>query len=164
MTLADLPLGSVVLIDANILIFSRRRASAECETFLSRCMNREFTAVLSTIVVAEFCHRQMIYDAQQTGTVGSNPAKRLAERPEVVKQLGRYSSEVEQLLASGLPIVSVDYGDFAVGLRFQKSFGLLTNDSLLLALAARSGIRAIATADSNFDKVSGFDIYKPSDV
>jgi predicted nucleic acid-binding protein len=164
MTLADLPVGSEVIVDANILIYSRRRASAQCADFLASCGKREYHGGLSTVTIAEFCHRQMIYDAQNSTTLGSNPAKRLAARPELVKQLTTYPAEVQQLLSSGLQILTVGPKDFLTALTIQKNFGLLTNDSLLLAVAARYGIHRVVTADSQFDSVTGFDIYKPTDV
>jgi predicted nucleic acid-binding protein len=164
MKLADLPVGSEVIVDANILIYSRRLASTQCSTFLERCANREFFGALSTVTVAEFCHRQMMYDAQNHTKLGSNPAKRLAAQPELVKQLSAYGVEVEQLLVSGLQVLPVESKDFLTALSFQKNYGLLTNDSLLLAIAIRCGVRAIATTDAQFETVPGFDIYRPADV
>jgi predicted nucleic acid-binding protein len=164
MTLADLPNGSEVLIDSNILIFSRRRASAQCATFLSHCVNRRFLGAVSIHAVAEFCHRQMIYEAQSLSSLGSNPAKRLGSQPAVVRSLTSYAAEVQQLLASGLRILTVEPADFSIALHIQKTFGALTTDSLMAAIAIRHGIRAVATADSHFDSISGLDVYKPTDV
>jgi predicted nucleic acid-binding protein len=164
MTLADVPNGSDVLIDSNILIFSRRQSSAECAAFLSHCVNRQFLGAISILAVSEFCHRQMIYEAQSKSSLGSNPAKRLGAQPQVVKSLTSYAAEVQQLLASGLRILNIEHADFAIALQVQKTFGLLTNDSRMAAVAIRHGIRAIATADSHFDSVTCLDIYKPTDV
>jgi predicted nucleic acid-binding protein len=46
----------------------------------------------------------------------------------------------------------------------QRQHGLLTNDSLNLAVAHRLGINELATADSNFDLVQGIIVYKPADI
>jgi predicted nucleic acid-binding protein len=164
MTLAILPPGSQILIDANILIYGRGGLSSQCEDFLNRCGRGEFIGVISTITVAEFCHRQMLFEAQATMTLGSNPARRLAARPEVVKQLRNYSMEVQELLAAGLRILPIEAADFTEALRVQKDYGLLTNDSLLAATSVRNGIKNIATIDSDFDRISGITIYKPDDV
>ena len=42
---------------------------------------REIIGVLSTIVVAEFCHRRMMQEAQSRGLAAANPAKALAQNP-----------------------------------------------------------------------------------
>ena len=44
MNLAELPEGSSVVIDANILIF--RKLSAQCGEFLARCGKGEFRAAI----------------------------------------------------------------------------------------------------------------------
>jgi predicted nucleic acid-binding protein len=49
-------------------------------------------------------------------------------------------------------------------LEFQQRFGLLTNDSLNLAVGRRLGLTDVASADRGFDAAQGFMIYKPSDV
>jgi predicted nucleic acid-binding protein len=54
--------------------------------------------------------------------------------------------------------------DFAVALELQRQHGLLTNDSLNLAVAKRLGIKEIVTADTHFDAVQGIIIYKPDDL
>jgi len=164
MTLANVPVGSEIVIDSNIFIYARGRLSAECENLLDRCARNEVRAALSTITLAEFCHRQMIYEAQALTTLGSNPARRLATRPELVRGLTKYSAQVQELLISGIRILSIEPPDFIAALNIQKDFGLLTNDSLIAATAIRHGIRALVTGDSNFDNLPMFDIYKPTDV
>jgi predicted nucleic acid-binding protein len=164
MTLSDLPVGSKILIDANILIFGRGRLSQQCENFLDRCAREEFSGAISTITLAEFCHRQMIYEAQAMTTLGSNPARRLGSRPELVRNLTKYSAEVQGILTAGVRILTVEPPDFLAALKLQKDFGLLTNDSLIAATALRHGIRAIATADTHFEGIPLLDIYKPTDV
>lgn len=42
--------------------------------------------------------------------------------------------------------------------------GLLTNDSLLIASMRAQGLTSLATANGDFDRVSGMAIYKPADL
>jgi predicted nucleic acid-binding protein len=162
MTLADLPFGTRVAIDANILIY--RKVSPECGAFLNQCASGDFAAAIPSVSLAEFCHRRMMIEAQALGSLGSNPAKRLAGKSELVRQLTIYSKEVRELLASGLHLLTIEAADFLTALEIQKRHGLLTNDSLLAAASLRHGISAIATADANFDSVTGLTIYKPTDI
>ena len=61
--------------------------------------------------------------------------------------------------------MSVLPDDFHVALEFQRQFGLLTNDSLNLAVARRLGLTALATANQGFaNAVHGFMVYRPSDL
>ena len=72
MSLDAIPAGSRVLIDANILIYARGGMSEQCRRFLVRCAEREVSGVLSSIALAEFCHRRMMQEAQSLGLSGSN--------------------------------------------------------------------------------------------
>jgi predicted nucleic acid-binding protein len=162
MTLSDLPTGSSIVIDANILIY--RNVSPQCGAFLKRCADGDFTAAISAVSLAEFCHRRMMIEAQAIGTLGSNPAKRLAARPDLVCQLTIYSSDVHKLLASNLRLLTIEAADFVTALDLQKQYGLLTNDSLIVASSLRHGFAAIATADRSFERVAGINAYIPTDV
>ena len=71
MSLDAIPAGARVLVDANILIYAKRGMSAQCRRFLERCAQRKISGVLTTIVVAEFCHRRMMQEAQSRGLSGS---------------------------------------------------------------------------------------------
>jgi predicted nucleic acid-binding protein len=81
MSLDAIPAGARVLIDANILIYAKRAISKQSRKLLERCAQQEVSGVLTTIVVAEFCHRRMMQEAQSRGLSGSNPAKALAQNP-----------------------------------------------------------------------------------
>jgi predicted nucleic acid-binding protein len=164
MKLDDIRNGTRVFVDANILIYARRGASPQCRSFLTRCDTGAIEGWITTSVIAEFSHRRMIQEAQSIGLVGSNPARALAEKPALLRQLSRYPEEVRDLLGGGLNVETLRPDDFHVALEFQRQFGLLTNDSLNLAVARRLGITEIATADHGFDAAQGFIVYKPADV
>ena len=82
----------------------------------------------------------------------------------MVRQLSVYAEDVRDLIDGGLIIEPVRPEDFLVALEIQEQHGLLTNDSLNLAVAKRLGIREIATADKAFDSVQGAIVYKPEDL
>lgn len=42
-----------------------------------------------------------------------------------------------------------------------RNHGLLTNDSLIVALLQRHGITHLATNDDDFDRVPGITVWKP---
>jgi len=164
MSLDAIPVGARVLIDANILVYAKRAMSAQCRRLLERCAQHEVTGVLTTVVVAEFCHRRMMQEAQSRGLTGSNPAKALAQNPALVCQLTQYRQEVEDLLSDDLLLLAVESADFTKATELQHTHGLLTNDSLNLAVALRSGINLLATADPQFDSTPALTVFKPDDV
>jgi predicted nucleic acid-binding protein len=164
MNLEDIVNGSTVLIDTNVLLYARNRRSPRCRQLLLRCEQSAVIGVVTLPTLAEFSHRCMVQEAQGNGLVGSNPARTLSERPELVRQLSAYAESVRDLLDSSLIVAEWHAPDILVALELQKQHGLLTNDSLNLAIARRHGIKDIATADKSFDNVPGVIIYKPEDI
>ena len=164
MNLNDILGNSRVFVDANIVLYALQHRSRQCRAFLSRCDSGAVEGYISTVVLAEIAHRRMTQEAQQRGISGGNPSRQLAERPEMVRQLSVYAEDVRDLIDGGLIIEPVRPEDFLVALEIQEQHGLLTNDSLNLAVAKRLGIREIATADKAFDSVQGAIVYKPEDL
>ena len=164
MNIEDIRNGTRVFIDANVLIYGIRRSSRQCLALLTRCSDGAVEGIISTNTVAEFGHRRMMEEAKAKGLVGSNPARALSERREMIRQLSGYAEEVRDLLGGGLFVEPVLAEDFHLALEFQQQFSLLTIDSLNLAVARRVGVNNIATADRSFDAAQGFIVYKPTDV
>jgi predicted nucleic acid-binding protein len=164
MNLRDIVNGSTLLIDTNVLLYARNRRSPQCRELLLRCEQGAVNGVITLTTLAEFSHRCMIQEAQGNGMVGSNPARALSERPELVRQLNAYAESVRNLLDCALIVAESHPQDILVALEIQKQHGLLTNDSINLAIARRHGIKDIATADKSFDKVPGLIVYKPEDI
>jgi len=162
--LDSIPAGARVLIDANILIYARLGVSRECRRLLERCLSREISGVLTSIALAEYCHRRMMQAAQSRGLSGSNPARALAQNPKIVRALTDHRLEVEDLLAGDLLIVAVESGDFARALDLQRSHGLLTNDSLNLACGLRAGVSDLATADRQLQAAPSIMVWRPDDL
>ncbi|HRZ37063.1 MAG TPA: type II toxin-antitoxin system VapC family toxin [Candidatus Paceibacterota bacterium] len=164
MNLDAIPAGARVLIDANVLIDAKRAMSAQCRRLLHRCAQREVSGVLTTILLAEVCHRRMMQEARSRGLSGSNPAKALAENPAPVRQLTQYRQEVEDLLSGDLFVLAVESADFTKAIELQRMHGLLTNDSLNLAVGLRVGVNLLATADPQFDSIPDITVFRPEDL
>lgn len=164
MNLEDVLNGSRVFVDANIILYALDHKSPSCRQFLARCQSRAVEGFVTTITIAEVAHRRMVEEARANGLAGSNPARALARRPDLIRQLRVYAEDVRDLLGGELNVDAVRPEDFYVALELQKQHGLLTNDSLNLAAAKRLGIQEVATADANFDAVQGVIVYKPGDI
>lgn len=161
-SLSSIPTGSWVAIDTNILVYANQGRSPECAGFLGRCVNGDLQGVVPAPMVAELVHALMLIEARENHWIErANPARSLAERPDLVRRLARYEIQTREFLGIGLRIEPVGAADFLEGLRVQKESGLLTNDSLLLAVARRLGCEAVATADQGIASAAGFDVYSP---
>ena len=63
------------MVDANILLYHIAGTSADSKGFLQRVANEEVQAYLTTIIIAEVLHRQMLIEAAIKGLV--TPGKTL---------------------------------------------------------------------------------------
>ncbi len=104
MTLADLPAGTTVFVDANILLFALTNHpvhGAACETFLDRVENQEITAVTSTHALGEVVHRIMTIEAcDRFGWPVQGIANRLRRHPAEVQQLVRPRQALDEIDAA----------------------------------------------------------------
>ena len=165
MTLQEIPANEIVLVDANIILYDQQGASLQCTHFLRRCAEKEITGVVTSHILAEVMHRLMMTEARENlWSTGGNPARQLAEKPEKVKLLSRYSTIVKSIMVMGVIVEPVKTEDFHTAIHVQQQYGLLTNDALLIAVADRLRIEAIASSDKMFSTVSGIHVYSPDDL
>jgi predicted nucleic acid-binding protein len=165
MKLAEIRTNEWVVIDTNILVYANQQKSQECIQLLKRCAHREVRGIVPMPMVTELVHTLMLIEARENGWIErANPARALAEKPELVRRLARYENQVREFLSIGLRLESATPVDILEALNIQREFGLLTNDALMLAIARRLNCSAIATADAAFRTVTGFVVYAPEDV
>jgi predicted nucleic acid-binding protein len=120
MILSEIRAGHTIFIDTNVLIYARTNRSIECRQLLARCQARDVNGVISGFVVAEFCHRRMMQEAQSFGRLSSNPARVLGQKPDIVRKLSVYADDVRALLNGELSLINTEEADFAVALEFQN--------------------------------------------
>jgi predicted nucleic acid-binding protein len=165
MNLNQISNGEPVLIDANIILYAIRNASVQCIQLLRRCSQGQVIGIITTHIVAEVTHRLMMAEARENGWItAANPTRQLSQQPERVKMLVRYEQAVRSLLAMGLQFEPIEKEDIITALRVQREAGLLTNDALLVAVAQRMRVTALASADQSFANVLGLLHYAPDDV
>jgi predicted nucleic acid-binding protein len=165
LTLDDVSAGSRVFVDSTIFIYHFTRASHDCRRFLERCEKGEVKASTSVVVVAEVAHRLMMIEAVAKGLLPrGNLARRLRTRPDVVKGLELYQQQVEQIPLMGVTVLPLDLKALLHSKDIRSQYGLLVNDSLVVATATLAGVRALATADSDFARVSELETFEPTDL
>jgi predicted nucleic acid-binding protein len=166
MNLDDIPGGSLCVLDTNILIYAEQRASLQAERLMHRIEYQDVIGVLPQPVWQETMHRLMITEAMMLGHIrGPNPARQLAEKPDVVKTLTMYREKVRALVTLGLAFEPCHESDLIdKALEIQERYGLLTNDSLIAAIALRIDADVLVTADARFQAIKDIRTYAPSDV
>ncbi len=153
------------LVDANILIYHLNGVSAECRDFLRRVANREVDVYLTTTIVAEFLHRQMMVEAVTNGFVTPGKTlRKLKAQPELIGQLTEYISQTKALLKPPFTMLQIDVGDISLSHKLRLKHHLFVNDSINLACAKRHGIRNIVTHDSDFANISDIKMWSPTDL
>jgi predicted nucleic acid-binding protein len=80
----------------------------------------------------------------------------------VVQQLTAYEKAVNDVLQSRLQVVAVRPNLIASATVISRQFGLLTNDALIVAIMHDQNIVAIASHDSDFDRVPTIARYAPN--
>lgn len=163
--LSKLPSGTRVFIDANVFIYHFTGVSQECREFLARCEHGEVFGVTGILVLLEVLHRLMMIEAETKKLITPrNVAKKLKEKPEIVKRLKDYQTYADAILEMGLEILPLDIEIVAMSERYRQEYGLLVNDAVTIALALNHGISALASADRDFERVKELTVYKPTDL
>ena len=160
--LSDLPNGSDIFIDANVLVYGLMNKSASCFQLLERCSREEVSGATSFEVIAEATHAFMLAEARSKGLQGT--AKYLSAHPEQVKVLTGYWQYASRILNLNLLLLPSDESILRSAQAERTRFGLLTNDSLAVASARAYGLDAIATGDAGFQAVADMTIFAPTDI
>jgi predicted nucleic acid-binding protein len=162
MKLSDIPVGSVVFIDANVLlavIFDERNAPI-AEGFLARIEREEVIGVTSVVVINEIFHRSLV--AETCRLLGVSPPialQKLKKEPEIFRSLHESWEVVNDFLKLPLTIYQLDIDTMRSALHYSKRFQLLSNDATHIALMAKNGIEAMASFDHDLERVDFIELY-----
>lgn len=166
MNLDDIPASSLCVLDTNVLLYAEQGASLQAQRLLRRIEKRDLLGVLPQTVWQELTHKLMLAEALMLGHIsGGNPTRQLSSKPEIVKRLALYREKVKALLTLGLRFetcTKIDVTDKA--LELQERYGLLTNDSVILAVAVRLEADVLVSADARFQGIKEIGVSAPSDV
>lgn len=163
--LSEVPSGTRVFLDATIFLYHFTGVSSSCRSLLSRCEDGQLNGLTSSVAVAEVTHRLMTIEAVSRGLVTpGNVARKLRERPEIVRRLSLYQEQVEKIPWMGVEIVPLERRLLTLASPLRTRYGLLTNDSLLLATALDLGTVAFASADRDFERIDTVQLFWPADL
>ena len=166
MNLDDISNGSLCVIDTNVLLYAEQGASLQAQRLLRRCSTGDVVSVMPQTVWLELSHKLMLAEAMMLGRIsGSNPSRKLAKQPELVRILGLYTDRILALVDLEVGFVPCSREALFEGaFKFQQKYGLLVNDSVILAIALRLKADVLASADAAFHKVTELKVAMPSDI
>jgi predicted nucleic acid-binding protein len=165
MTLEQVPNGERIFVDAHIFIYHFTRLSAECRAFFARCEAGEVKAFTGAHVILEVTHRLMLLEALHKGLIsGGQPAKKLKKHPEIVCRLEDYTTSVQQIPRMGVKIRPLTSPILKESEMIRTQYGLLTNDSFLVAAMQKMKLTHIATHNSDLKNIPELTLYQPQDI
>lgn len=163
-SLAQLPDGSAVFIDANIFVLagSTGPLGEQCLELLDRVRQRAVQGFTAAFVVAEVTHRVMVNEArQQLQRSARETVEYLQQNPAFVRSLTRHLTVASDIGKAGVDILPLAVKDLHASKAYRRDYGLLTNDSLIVAVMRYHKLRHLASHDSGFDRVPGLQLWNP---
>jgi predicted nucleic acid-binding protein len=166
MNLDDIQNGSLCVVDTNVLLYAEQGLSRQAQRLIRRCSAGDLIGVLPQTVWQELIHKLMLAEALMMERVsGPNAARKLSRQPDIVKGLGLYKDKILALANMGLGFEACMKEDLLVNaFRYQEEYGLLTSDSVIVAIGVRLGADVLVTADAAFQKVTEIPVAMPSDI
>ncbi len=162
--LAKLPTGTRVFIDANIFIyhFTHTPLTTACTSFLQRVETGDLHGVTSAVVLAEVAHRLMILEAIQTvGLPARTAVRKLKTDPSLILQLSQYKVVTAANPDFNVVVEPVTFAHLQAAQTGSTSSGLLTNDSLSVAVMQVLALTDIASNDADLAGITGLTLWQP---
>jgi predicted nucleic acid-binding protein len=163
-SLINLPDGSDVFIDANILVYGLSGQSAQCRQLLERCSREEVTGITPFTILNEATHRFMLAEAHSRGLIRAESARALRENFTCIPGLTAYWRDTQRLLSLNLLLLPLDEAILRAAQSERQQASLLTNDSMIASCMRLYGISTLATNDEDFERVQGIAVYRPDDL
>jgi predicted nucleic acid-binding protein len=164
-TFDNLPAGAAVFTDANCLVYEATADptyGAACKRLLERIAKQELTGFTSAHVLAELAHRLMTIEAAILFSRSlTGMANWLRRHPAEVQKLTRHRRALDEVAAIPLTVLPVTGSHVSRAADLSIQHGLLTNDAVIVAVMQDNGLDALASLDSDFDRVPGITRYAP---
>ena len=161
-----IPANVPVMLDANIVVyalFPQVRLHEACKELLERGARGEVQLHLGTNTAADIIHRAMVLEllAQDSFVKSADAVTYLKRNPRAVQELTRYKTILGDLRQARINILPITYRDLHESRQFRNENGLMTNDSIIVAVMKRYKIQHLATNDADFERVPGIAVRRP---
>jgi len=161
--LKEIPSGTKIFIDSNILIYHFLDIFESCTSFLKRVEIGDIEACTSTVVLAEVLHRLTIAEVVEKYNIKPKNALRLLkEKTEIIPMLEKGEKAIQKIPEFSIKVLSSPIEAIWQSRNLRREYSLLTNDSLNLYIMRTNHLSHIATNDTDFERVKGVKVWKPS--
>lgn len=165
-TLNQIPANVSLLLDANIVIyalFPQVSQHESCQKLLERGARGELQLHLAVNTAADVIHRAMVLEllAQGSFQKSADAVTYLKKNPQAVQNLTRYKTILRDLKPAQINILPLTYRDLHNSRLFRDEYGLMVNDSIMVAVMKRERIQHLATNDADFERVPGITVCTP---
>jgi len=165
--LRDIPPGAAVMLDANVIVYAltpQATLHGACRDLLERGARGTVSLFTSVSVTADVLHRAMVLEllAQGQALRSAEAVALLKQRPDLVQQLTRYRTILRDLRQARVDILPLTYRDLHASRQSREQYGLMVNDSLIVAVMERERIPFLATNDPDFARVPGLAVRMPT--
>jgi len=155
------------MLDANVLVYALTPTSqyhVSCAELLDRGARGTLALATTVAVAADVVHRAMVLEVLALGQAqrAAEAVNLLKQQPQRVTQLTRYRTVLGDLRQARIDILPLSYRDLHASRQFREQHGLLTNDSLIVAVMQREQIIVLATNDPDFERVPGIAVRVPT--
>ena len=163
MTFDDIPAGTAVFLDANILIYhftNHPTCGAACTRLVKRIEQKELQGFVSSHILADVAHRLMTIEAMnRLGWPAAGLAARLRKHRAEIPNLTIYQNAVAKVPQMGIQTLPVMESLVLDATTLSHKHQLLTGDALIVAVMQQHGLTNLASTDADFDHVAGLTRY-----
>lgn len=154
-----------VFVDASIFVYYLNDdgiLKQNCIAFFERIARKQIKAVTSVTVAMEVIHRVMVQEAaEQLNMQGGKLISYLKKNPNYVKRLTRHRRVPSIIYRLGVRIEPVTYIHVHSSRSARDKYGLMANDSLIIAFMEKNHIRHLVTNDNDFKRVPNIHVWLP---
>ena len=106
----------------------------------------------------------MVAEALSTGVIKRDRVRDLRGKRREIAELTEYWAQTSAIFGLNILVLPSDEARLHRAQSVRSRYGLLTNDSLILAAMEENGVESLTTRDSDFDHIPNIKIYKPTDI
>jgi predicted nucleic acid-binding protein len=165
MRIERLPHGARVFADANVLNYTFSTVEplhSLTASLIERSARQEIQVFTSASQAANVIHRAMIIEARSVLQVPSSKILAyLKDHPDAVRRLTRYRQIPGEFSRARVRILDVTYREIHASKQYRDDYGLLTDDSIMLAVMERHDLVDLAANDEDFKRIPGLRLWMP---
>jgi predicted nucleic acid-binding protein len=165
MKLDQLPDDVTVFVDASIFTYyltGHDALAQACAAFFERTARRKVIALTSAVVAMEVIHRAVVQEAaEKLDLRGRDLIQHLKKHPGVIEELTRHRTVPSIIYRLGVSIEPVTHIHVHSSRRARQNYGLMANDSLIIAFMEKHSIRHLVSNDNDFKRVPNIKVWLP---